>query len=187
MPTDEGFSGLEAAILLIAFAVVAATLAYGILGSGFLATSKAQETTSQGMKSACSGVYIDGALHGTMSSVNNQLDKLMFYIAIPETGLDEDLSKMTMAYTQEDIPSPNSKSIGITADYDHFSVGTDGTVNPTSGPVILHAGEKTRINFANLNGPKATGFFSIEIKPREGSSYLLHRYLGEGYLGGIIR
>lgn len=183
---EDGFSGLEAAIILIAFVVIAAVFAYTILGAGFFATSKAQDTTSTSMKSASAALYIDGGLYGTMSSTNGQLDKLMFYIAIPETGLDEDINKMTMAYTQADTPSPTTKTLGLNADHDHFSVGEDGTVDP-SKPVILLAGEKTRINFANLQGPKVTGFFSIEIKPHSGAPYLLKRYLGEGYDGGVIR
>jgi len=184
MIRQDGFSGLEAAIVLIAFVVVAAVFAYATLGSGFFASSKAQDTTSTSFKSASAALYIDGGLYGTMS--NNQLDTIMFYIAIPETGLDEDLTKMTMAYTQADIPNPVTKSMGLTADHDHFSVGNDGTVNPTSRS-ILYAGQKTRINFANLEGPKVNGIFSIEIKPYHGASYLLQRRLGEGYNGGVIR
>ena len=36
MNTEEGFTGLEAAIVLIAFVVVAAVFSYVVLGAGFL-------------------------------------------------------------------------------------------------------------------------------------------------------
>ena len=39
---DEGFTGLEAAIVLIAFVVVAAVFSYVVLGAGFFTTQKAQ-------------------------------------------------------------------------------------------------------------------------------------------------
>nr|AAB32838.1 flagillin {N-terminal} [Methanospirillum hungatei, GP1, flagellar filaments, Peptide Partial, 46 aa] [Methanospirillum hungatei] len=44
------FSGLEAAIVLIAFVVVAAVFSYVMLGAGFFATQKSQEVTYSGVK-----------------------------------------------------------------------------------------------------------------------------------------
>ena len=38
---DDGFTGLEAAIVLIAFVVVAAVFSYVVLGAGFFTTQKA--------------------------------------------------------------------------------------------------------------------------------------------------
>ncbi|PKL60893.1 MAG: flagellin [Methanomicrobiales archaeon HGW-Methanomicrobiales-4] len=187
MKIDGGFSGLEAAIVLIAFVVVAAVFSYTMLGAGFFATSKAQDVTHTGMKQASSGTYIDGSLYGGMS--NDQLDQIMFYIAIPETGLDQDLSKMQMAYTQIDVGGassvsmPKPMSIGAVADANHFSVSDE----PGSTSGVLKAGSKTRINFKALAGPHATGTFTIEVKPQNGASYLLQRYLPEGYIGGVLK
>ena len=180
---DQGFSGLEAAIVLIAFVVVAAFFSYTILGAGFFATSKAQDTAHTGMKQASSGIYIDGGLYGGIDGGVGQLQKLTFYVAIPETGLNMDLRDMIMAYTKSDTPLPQQLTLGDTADNSHFSSGGGGPYSTT----ILLAGEKTRINFADLNGPVATGWFTIEIKPQNGPSYLLERYLPEGYQGGLIR
>ena len=47
---DEGFTGLEAAIVLIAFVVVAAVFSYVVLGAGFFTTQKAQQTVHTGVK-----------------------------------------------------------------------------------------------------------------------------------------
>ncbi len=183
MNNENAFSGLEAAIVLIAFVVVAAVFSYTLLGTGFFATSKAQDTTVTGYKQASAGVYIDGGLYGTLNAPPaSNLDQLTFYIAIPETGMAEDLSGMIMAYTKADTPSPMTLSLGATADATHFSVGGGG-----SSTGVLMPGTKTRINFAQLNGPTATDWFSIEIKPKTGAGYLLQRYLPEGYLGGLIR
>ncbi|MDD1660888.1 MAG: flagellin, partial [Methanomicrobiales archaeon] len=41
---EEAFTGLEAAIVLIAFVVVAAVFSYVVLGAGFFSTQKAQES-----------------------------------------------------------------------------------------------------------------------------------------------
>lgn len=180
---DSGFSGLEAAIVLIAFVVIAAFFSYTLLGTGFFASSKAQDTTHTGMKQASSGIYIEGGLYGGIDSNPGQLQELTFYVAIPETGLNMDLQDMIMAYTKEGASLPQTLTLGETAGSSHFSTGNGGPYSTT----ILMAGEKTRINFASLNGPIATGWFTIEIKPQNGPSYLLKRYLPEGYQGGVIR
>ena len=179
---DSGFSGLEAAITLIAFVVVAAVFSFATLGSGFFATSKAQDTAHTGMKQASSGIYIDGTLYGGVDT-NGQLQELTFYVAIPETGLDMDLEKMIMAYTKSDTSLPQTLTLGDVPDSSHFSISSGGPYIST----ILLAGSKTRVNFSGLYGPYATGWFSIEIKPQNGPSYLLKRFLGEGYNGGVIR
>ena len=183
MKREHAFSGLEAAIVLIAFVVVATVFSYTLLGTGFFATSKAQDTAVTGYKQASAGVYIDGGLYGELNSPPaSNLDKLSFYIAIPETGMAEDLSGMIMAYTKADTPSPMTLSLGPNPTSTTFSVGGGGT---STG--VLMPGHKTRINFAQLNGPTATDWFSIEIKPKTGAGYLLKRYLPEGYEGGVIR
>jgi flagellin FlaB len=41
MGNEEGFTGLESAIVLIAFIVVAPVFSYVILGAGFFTTQKA--------------------------------------------------------------------------------------------------------------------------------------------------
>ena len=57
---DEGFTGLEAAIVLIAFVVVAAVFSYVVLGAGFFTTQKAQETVHTGVQQATSAVEPSG-------------------------------------------------------------------------------------------------------------------------------
>ena len=57
---DNAFTGLEAAIVLIAFVVVAAVFAYVVLGAGFFTTQKAQETVYKGVEQASSNIQMVG-------------------------------------------------------------------------------------------------------------------------------
>jgi len=49
--TSDAFTGLEAAIVLIAFVVVAAVFSYVVLGAGFFTTQKAQLYLSHSLSS----------------------------------------------------------------------------------------------------------------------------------------
>lgn len=54
-PDDEnGFTGLEAAIVLIAFVVVAAVFSYVALGAGFFTSQTAQSTIHTGVQQSSS-------------------------------------------------------------------------------------------------------------------------------------
>ena len=57
---EKGFTGLEAAIVLVAFVVVAAVFSYVMLGAGFYTTQKSQEVVHTGVTQASSSVELSG-------------------------------------------------------------------------------------------------------------------------------
>ena len=67
---DEGFTGLEAAIVLIAFVVVAAVFSYVVLGAGFFTTQKAQQVIYTSVDQASSSVEIMGDVYGINKTDN---------------------------------------------------------------------------------------------------------------------
>ena len=59
---QKGITGLETAIILIAFVVVAAVFAYTVLSAGLFATQKSQEAVYSGLKEAQSTVELRGGV-----------------------------------------------------------------------------------------------------------------------------
>ncbi len=64
---EEGFTGLETAIVLIAFIVVAPVFSYVVLGAGFYTTQKAQETVYRGVEQSTTNVQLVGNVYGLSS------------------------------------------------------------------------------------------------------------------------
>ncbi len=62
--TSDAFTGLEAAIVLIAFVVVAAVFAYVVLGAGFFTTQKAQETVYKSVEQSTTNLLLIGNVYG---------------------------------------------------------------------------------------------------------------------------
>jgi len=58
----RGIVGIEAAIVLIAFVVVAAALAFVVLNMGFYTTQRSKEVMGQGLAQASSALEIDGTV-----------------------------------------------------------------------------------------------------------------------------
>jgi len=63
----EAFTGLEAAIVLIAFVVVAAVFSYVVLGAGFFTAQQAQKVVYSGIGQATSNILIMGQVYGDAS------------------------------------------------------------------------------------------------------------------------
>ena len=164
MKKEAAFSGLEAAIVLIAFVVVAAVFSYVMLGAGFFATSKSQEVTYSGIKQTTSNAVMDGYLYGSMAS--SKLDKLTFYIKVPEGGETLQLSQVQYLYGKG-VAEPVKK---------------DDPQRTSS----LAPGDRTKITLSTLGGPSPGSAFTLEIKPRVGASTLIQRTLSSGYNGGVI-
>jgi len=58
----KGIVGIEAAIVLIAFVIVAAALAFVVLNMGFYTTEKSQQAMSSGLEEASSALEVDGSV-----------------------------------------------------------------------------------------------------------------------------
>ncbi|MFC1869715.1 archaellin/type IV pilin N-terminal domain-containing protein [Chloroflexota bacterium] len=65
---EKGITGLETAIILIAFVVVAAVFAYTVLSAGLFATQKSQEAVYAGLKEARSTLELRGGVIATANS-----------------------------------------------------------------------------------------------------------------------
>lgn len=77
--TRRGVIGIESAIVLIAFVMVAAALSFVILNMGFSTTQKAKTTITSGLSEASSAMEITGGVVGSGNVTQNRLN---FY-AIP--------------------------------------------------------------------------------------------------------
>ena len=100
--SSDAFTGLEAAIVLIAFVVVAAVFSYVVLGAGFYTTQKSQETVYKSVEQATSNIQMVGNVYGIASSVPNpRLTRSNFTIGLTPGAPTADLTKMTVVYSSD--------------------------------------------------------------------------------------
>ena len=104
---EKGFTGLEAAIVLIAFVVVAAVFSYVMLGAGFYTTQKSKQVVDTGVKQASSSLTLDGQYiyldaaeeHGGKTGSNGEVSVISFYVTQTAGGSPVDLEKTSIAIT----------------------------------------------------------------------------------------
>jgi flagellin FlaB len=80
---EKGITGLETAIILIAFVVVAAVFAYTALSAGLFATQKSQESIYSGLKEAQSTLELRGGVIATAHSAgaSGTISQITFTVA----------------------------------------------------------------------------------------------------------
>jgi flagellin FlaB len=77
---EEGLTGLETAIILIAFVTVAAVFGYAVLSAGIFSADKAKGTIYQGMEEAKSSMEVKGSVIAT-SAAGTEVSTVEFVVA----------------------------------------------------------------------------------------------------------
>jgi len=192
----KGIVGIEAAIVMIAFVVVAAALAFVVLNMGFYTTQRSKEVIGQGLAQASSALEIDGTV---LAKVDTETTKNLSCAIIPirlSAGQkDVDLTPgkadiavwiinkggKTNTYNETDQAITDQQSFDI----DNLCNAASGYGvaviwrHPNNGDTVLQAGEKILvvINFTELFGYGLESYdvFKVEIKPPIGSALTVER------------
>ncbi|NHV45308.1 MAG: hypothetical protein HA493_01520 [Candidatus Verstraetearchaeota archaeon] len=88
----KGTIGVETAIIMIAFVVVASVVAYVIINMGFFSAQKTKETIWRGVESASTSLELDGSIIGRADSNGNYIEFLIVPIRLSVGRTAVDLS-----------------------------------------------------------------------------------------------
>ncbi|OGO01148.1 MAG: hypothetical protein A2Y90_04925, partial [Chloroflexi bacterium RBG_13_52_12] len=108
---QQGITGIETAIILIAFVIVASVFAYVVLSAGLFSSQKAKEAIHSGLDEAQSTIEIKGNVYGRMEG--GILTTLYFTIATTTSG---DMIDFT------DTSSTNSTNIVVISYSDAYQI-----------------------------------------------------------------
>jgi len=162
---SDAFTGLEAAIVLIAFVVVAAVFAYVILGAGFFTTQKAQETVYKSVEQSTSNLLLIGNVYGLASDPSSGIDEIKFSIGLAPGAAAVDLTKLSIVFSTP-ATTPIILRPGDTATTETFTAKEAG-----AGPSLdsLTQNQQIEIDFMVAAVPKNTPV-TIEIRPPVGAA-----------------
>jgi archaeal flagellin FlaB len=174
---EKGITGLETAIILIAFVVVAAVFAYTALSAGLFSTQKAQEAVYSGLKEAQSSLELKG---GVIATANN-------------TGADGTIKQITFAVTNVlggepiDFTAPDAGAITglasgtknkVVINYIDQSQEVDNlywtvtTMGADNGNSLLDPGEKFQITIGGNSTTTGAGNLGNALHPALGINKL---------------
>jgi len=103
---EKGITGLETAIILIAFVTVAAVLAYSVLSAGIFSAERGTETVYSGLSQAQSTVETVGSVIAT-STDNTTLATIIFQVSSVLSGEQVDMTAGASATTTIRLTTDN--------------------------------------------------------------------------------
>ena len=168
----RAFTGLEAAIVLTAFVVVAAVFSYVVLNAGFFTTQQAKSTIHTGVEQATSSVELTGDVIGYGNTTANRLDNVTFFVRLTAGQNPVNINRTIVTYTttSRHVVMEKDTSHAMPSENDMWSY----SFVQGDGDNLLEADEKAVI-YANLVDIKPNTVFSIELKPPEGTTLEIER------------
>ena len=173
----DGITGLETAIVLIAFVVVSSVFAFAALSTGMFSSDKARETITAGLAQTRSTMELKGSVigqtgtsptSGTLAKINT----IDFHVTQSAGGADVDLTPGTTIIKYTD--ATQSKLFSSTSGFTVTGIGGADSDN------LLERNEVYKISMINLtttgagddNLTTALGVnttFTLEVIPAKGA------------------
>jgi flagellin FlaB len=175
---QKGITGIETAIILIAFVIVASVFAYVVLSAGLFSTQKAKEAINSGLEEAKSTIEVKGNVYGKME--DSVLREVYFTVGTTTGG---DMIDFT------DTSSANSSNLVVISYSDDYQIfpsvnWTMSKLNTDAPDNLLDKNELFMISVdlscvsANATAEQKPGpyhRFQLEVKPPIGAVLILER------------
>jgi flagellin FlaB len=161
---EKGITGLETAIILIAFVVVAAVFAYTTLSAGLFSTQKSQEAVYSGLKEAQATLELKGNVVATanQSGSDGRVKWITFTVANVLGGEAIDFTPPTAASTDTGI-ADNSSTNKVVINYiDQYQTVNDlywsvTKIGDSDADDLLEANEKFKITIGGASAGSGPG------------------------------
>jgi flagellin FlaB len=169
---EKGITGLETAIILIAFVVVAAVFAYTALSAGLFSTQKAQEAVYSGLREAQSTVELKGNVVATAGSVgdNGTVKQISFVVASALGGESIDFTQPSGNTTDATGLATGTANKVVINYIDEDQTVSDlywtvTKLGSDSGDYLLSDGEKYQITIGGTDSGSAPGNLVNALEP----------------------
>jgi len=169
---EEGITGLETAIILIAFVIVASVFAFVVLSTGLFSAERGKETVFAGLEKARGNLEVRGALTVIDDDADTDIDdqdNITFNVGLAAGGFPINLDPASYINTvvinwidaQDRVADTSYTVAWILTDGDSLlEVGelAEVTVNPPTGSTLV-----------------PNEIFTLEVVPPSGGTLLINR------------
>jgi flagellin FlaB len=174
---ERGITGLETAIILIAFVVVAAVFAFVVLSTGLFSSERSREAVYAGLAKTRGTMELSSSVVGNANGGLTNLDTVEFDIVLAAGGDQVNLDPV--ATSNRTVISYVDANVVIN------DVAYTTTVITGNANTMLEPGELIRIQI-DLAAAGATipinHLFTLEVKPPTGSYMVIQRLTPPAYL-----
>ena len=168
---QRGITGLETAIVLIAFVVVSSVFAFAALSTGLFSSDKSKETINAGLSEARGTLEVRGSVIAKELGTSDTIDEITINVANAAGGEAVNLTPGDTLITYTDT----SQSLTLaTSDMTVTGLGN------ADSDKLVEVGEMYEIKLTGLVAALTTDLgkdteFTLEIKPPQGAVVHINR------------
>jgi archaeal flagellin FlaB len=178
---EKGMTGLETAIILIAFVTVAAVFGYAVLSAGLFSAEQGKETIYAGLQEAASNLKLTGSVIAK-STDNTNVGTIVLTVSTMPSGQPIDMTAC------DGTTSASNKCVISLTTADSYLNNVKWTkrfIGNSSGNLLKTGGQcEITINTADLGDGKtlsdnitANSKFTLQIRPATGAAITVERTL----------
>jgi len=163
---QKGMTGLETAIILIAFVTVASVLAYSVLSAGIFSSEKGKETVYKGLQQAQSTMEVRGSVLG-LSTDNTKIATVQFNVGLTIPNETVDTTAIVINYWDD---ATHAEGVTYTA-----ALAAGSTERGSAS--ILEQDEQFTITVTIPDAADLTAYktFNIQVVPPTGAALTIKR------------
>jgi archaeal flagellin FlaB len=184
MHSQKGMTGLETAIILIAFVTVAAVFGYAVLSAGLFSAERGKETIYAGLQQAKANMELSGSVIVTTDNATpTQANVIKFTVRNAIAGTPIDMTANAGGNENRCVISlTTADAYYNNIEWSIAAIGAD------DGDALLESGEQMEVTVdltdlgTGFADPAigANDWFNIQVKPMLGSTMTIQRTLPAG-------
>lgn len=172
---QKGITGLETAIILIAFVVVASVFSFTVLSAGIFSAQQGKQAIHSGLQTAESSMQLVGSVVGEEDGTTSHVGQITFIVTNTLDGQSLNLATTT---SSDNVLTINYLDQNQSVSDLPWNVQFLGKNN---GDTMLDPGEKAQItvDLSSINSgshPLGAGDqFTLQVDPKVGSPLIIQR------------
>jgi archaeal flagellin FlaB len=181
---EKGITGLETAIILIAFVTVASVLGYSVLSAGIFSAEKGKQAVYSGLSQAQASMQVKGSVYAT--TVADAVDSVTFTLASVLNDQTVDMTDTTGENTLVINYTDSNGATGTNLSWTATQVGggnDDTNLDPNEQMRVI-------VDLSSVITPAQTlgvyDSFTLQIIPSKGAAITLQRSLPTMITAGTI-
>jgi len=178
---EKGITGLETAIILIAFVTVASVLGYSVLSAGIFSAEKGKQAVYQGLNQAQASMQVKGSVYATAAGTPPAVTTVSFTLGSVLNDQFVDMTAPTAA--GEDPLNENtlvinySDSDGLTANNVLWTATKQGKAGADENALGPNEQALMTVTIPDTNDLAVYDSFTLQIIPAKGAAITIQRSL----------
>jgi len=172
---QEGITGLETAIILIAFVTVAAVLAYTVLSAGIFSSERGKEAVYGGLSSAQSTLELKGSVVADTDGDPANVTTVTFSLALAIPGSKVDMNGIVINYWDTAFGASTAFTQLVQGDTGDWTYALSAGSTERGLETVLEGDEQMVIVVTVPGTVAAYDTFVIQVVPPTGATLTIQR------------